>query len=226
MLSWKSAGGELKASPPVAKERMKTMDNDVLYHVSFDINNTDTMLVPSVPYTAGEDEDRHTKRICLTPTIAKCMEAMSPHCRNVSIGSVVRVWKVYKSAMDYRLLVSPRALYNSRKVPDALETEEYWYLAPIMTKVRSYMIEDFEAYTDLGWTLIKREDVLKVIHELNIFGIRVNANAEAHEIYKEFMNACQERKLYDIEDAVWDRLAELPWVQRRIIKGLKLKEIV
>ena len=71
-----------------------------LYHVTFDINESETKIFrPRVPASAGVGEDKKIPRICLAPSIEKCIQAKA--CVSPSTLPVLPSFKS-KTRQDFK----------------------------------------------------------------------------------------------------------------------------
>lgn len=193
-----------------------------LYNVSFDLNNTNELLVPTIPHTAGPEEDKTSRRVCLADSVAHCMLAISTEYRNIAVGSKF-ILKTVEIEPD-KFLITPKQLIKYKKVPDALENNEYWYLYPIRCKsVYLCEITDFDSEIDLAWTCIKPEQCRDIVKKHT--GLDFKRCKTSKGIYKSFCKYAHERQLWSMMDDVWDELAELPWAQGRKMNKLNYKVI-
>lgn len=191
-----------------------------LYNVNFDTNDKTVVLRPRIPKSAGEGENKTIARICLTDSIEHCMQAIAVENREICVGAEFVVHTVNMSDLQKSSLIVPERLVQSSLVPDALENNEYWYLLPVLSDRSVYRIEKFNAEMCLAWTCIKIEDCRRIVSKY-LPDFPVNRYRNSHNLYEAAMAVCNERCLWDIEDAVWDELAELPWAQK-----VELKHVV
>lgn len=196
------------------------------YHVSFDLCNKSYMFFPRIPESAGDGEDKITERICLSSSVEGCMKAIGPCDRNLGVGSKFILRTI---AMEYPNpnLICPGTLYESGRVPDALETNEYWCLYPlIFGNVFECEITRIEAYHDMNWSCVKLEDCKRIIKtHCEDYHFRIEEYNNSHELYSEFARWCERfiPQKYDEMDAVWDDLLMLPYAQGLTINELKYK---
>lgn len=94
-------------------------------------------LTPRCPHNKNDDEPR-TRRICVAPTAANCMNAI-----NLNIGKVY----VYRT----RRQVKARVPYN---VYDSHITKEHW----LLSKTRFTLVETLELTDDYRWLDLGYED--------------------------------------------------------------------
>ena len=96
-----------------------------LYNVTFDLNNTNNVLTPAIPESAGNGENKEIKRVCLTDSVEHCFQAIASCNREIRKGAkfIIKEVDVEKD----ELLITPDFLFNEGYVPDALENNEYWY---------------------------------------------------------------------------------------------------
>lgn len=191
-----------------------------LYNVSFDLRMTNDLLIPSIPFTTGDGEDKITKRICLTDSVANCMQAISTEYRHIAVGSKFLLKTVEIKPDQY--LIGPQQLVNWRKVPDALENKEYWYLKPVFCEsVQKCEITYFNHEMDLAWTCISVEQCREIVRKYT--GLEFNRCKTSKGLYDAFCKWAHERSYWSMLDNVWDDLAMLPWAQKTRIYNLKYK---
>lgn len=199
-----------------------------LYHVSFDLYNKSCMFHPRVPESAGDGEDKVTERICLSTSVEGCMKAIGPCDRNLGVGSKF-ILRTVQMEYPNPNLVCPGTLYESGRVPDALETNEYWCLYPlIFGNVMECEITRIDVYHDMNWTCIKIDDCREIINkhceDFNPYGY-----TNSRELYSAFVKWGEnaDPPKWDEIDDVWDDLLMLPYGQGLTINelGYKLKEV-
>lgn len=196
----------------------------LLYNVTFDQNDLRTVLTPSIPETAADDEDITIARVCLTDSIEHCLQAIAPERRNIKKGEIITIRSVASDNLNNQFLVDPITLREKMLVPDALENNEYWYLAKINFKCARYEIIDFDVDYDLAWTCIRIEDCKNIIKKyLQKFSVGSFNNSK--EMYQAAMHYCEQYSLWDEQDNIWDDLAELPWAQKIAINSVELRDI-
>lgn len=196
----------------------------LLYNVTFDISDLRTVLVPGIPETAAEDEDKSIARVCLTDSVEHCMQAIATGRRHIKKGAIITVRSVDSDELDKQFLLEPEVLRQRMLVPDALENNEYWYLGVVRFKHATYEIIDYTAEYDLAWTCINIEDCKRIINRyLQTFNTSVFNSSK--EMYEAAMHYCDYYSLWNEQDKIWDDLAELPWAQKITINSLELKEI-
>ena len=196
----------------------------LLYNVTFDENDTRTVLEPSVPESTADGEDSTTPRVCLSTSVKKCIQALAVEHREVRVGATLAVRTVNIDKLDEDLLITPETLVSEGLVPDALENDEHWYLGSIKFDYNKYEIEDFDAEIDLAWTCISLQDCRDIVTEY-LPSFSTKRFKTSKNLYQAAMRFCNEFRLDNESDAIWDALAELPWAQKRTIKSVKLKKL-
>ncbi|MBO5390052.1 MAG: hypothetical protein J6A59_18320 [Lachnospiraceae bacterium] len=191
-----------------------------LYNVSFDLNNTNQILKPCIPYSVAADEDKTIPRVCLAKSPAHCMQAIATDTRQVYVGSnfILRTVDI-KEDSDY--IINPQVLFDRKYVPDALENLEYWSLKPVKCKVQHCVIEYFDYEREIAWSCIKLEDCWRIIKRFS--GKEFNRCKSAKTMYNAFSNWATENKQWEMLDDVWDTIAMLPWAQTTKIYNLKYR---
>lgn len=198
-----------------------------LYNVSFWLDNTDKVLVPRVPDSVSDKEDKTTKRVCLSTTVAGCMQAIAVGNRNISVGEKF-ILREFSIPENDKLLISSEYLYKTGRVPDALENNEYWYLGELSCEPWICQIISMENEFELAWTCISPKDCLGVIEKYipniqeEVVGIQ---NLSSKEMYNKFSEYVTKTKLYDAFDNVWDDLAEIEYAQAVKLTSLGFERI-
>jgi hypothetical protein len=196
-----------------------------LYHVSFDIDNTETLFKPRIPAALSDDEDHKTPRICLTDSIEHCLQAMASEYRhNLSFGSAITVYSIDTDSLAPDKLIYPEALVKSGLVPDAIENSEYWYLENISFTRKIMRVDSFEYNYEIALSCINISDIRDIIRT-EIPELNLPTDASTQELYNIAMDYAHEHKMYDSEDNIWDRLAELPYAQKTSFSKLVLTPV-
>lgn len=195
----------------------------ILYNVSFNLHNTRNRMLPAIPSSTADDEDRTTQRICLTDSVEHCMQAIAVGNRKVEIGAhfILRVVDISKNDTN---LIIPILLKQSNKVPDALENSEYWYLKPKKAKVYLCEIQDFSYERGIAWTCITPEQCRNTIYK-HFTGIKLERFKSSEVIFNNFVRYTNKHHLWDLQDEVWEDMIELPWAQKTTIYNMKYKII-
>lgn len=183
-----------------------------LYNVTYDISDKNTVLFPRIPYHIGFDEDKETPRVCLADSIQHCIQAMASSIRNLDDGTHIVIREVDVELNDENL-ICPDELKYTKKVPDAMENQEYWYLKPIKCNIKEVQIIDARIDFDFAWTCIPVYEVEEIIDryfsDLDFKKERDYCNA--NELYTDFWNYANDNKLYNAMDLIDDKIACLPW---------------
>ena len=189
-----------------------------LYSITFDLTDTRTEFIPTIPETAGDTENKTIPRICMSDSVEKCISAIASCNRNMQKGSqfIVRVFNIPNTDN----LVSPRFLKESGYVPDALENNEYWYIKPIKATLYLCRVESFDYEFTLAWSCITREQCISLIEKYTN-NKRFRRYKTSKGAYNAFMNWCNKYHKWDEMDNIWEDLAMLPWAQRTEIYNLK-----
>ncbi len=135
-----------------------------LYHVSFGLQEIEKLFIPKVPESCAAilGEDAKTPRICFSSSIARCIQATE--CLP-AVGEPITVYKLEVEPNDSSL-ISPKVLYHSGKVPDALENQEYWYLKEVSLIGEHRIITHQDYELSLAWSVIKMQDVIKIVQSI------------------------------------------------------------
>ena len=142
-----------------------------------------------------------------------------------AVGEPITVYKLEVEPNDSSL-ISPKVLYHSGKVPDALENQEYWYLKEVSLIGEHRIITHQDYELSLAWSVIKMQDVIKIVQsiidanfldvDLNVFVSEKDANA----IYRTFCQWLDRNGFYSLEDELYDMVSELPWAQLKVLNRL------
>lgn len=192
-----------------------------LYNVSFNLNDTNTLMIPSIPESAAQDEDKVTPRICLSDTVEHCMQAIAVGNRDIQAGAkfILREFEIPKT---HSRLIKPNQLKATKRVPDALENNEYWYLSIKKCKIYQCEIIDFDYERDIAWTCLNINQVINVIYN-HCKDIKLERYKNPQSAYEAFLRYTTNHKMWNLQDDVWEDLVELPYAQKTIIKDMKYK---
>lgn len=191
----------------------------ILYNITFREDDA-TTLVPTVPYTAAEGEDVCTKRICFADTVPHCIEAISQCSRDLHIGSILRIRSVNTDHLDRSSILTPEELFNTSKVPDALQNREYWYLKEVCVTLHKVRVVDFSYYHAIAWKCLKYSDVEKIVRVLKI---PYKEFKDPESLYNYANGYLNDKMEFDKMDDLWESIAELPFAQKIAINKLKLE---
>lgn len=175
-----------------------------LFHVSLDVDGSSKrVFTPRVPDSAGKTEDKQTPRVCFSPTIRECLQAINATSQGLEVDTKFRV---FEADLDYKELVKPEELVKRGLVPDALENREYWYLKEIELDSTIWEVKDVDRSFELAWSCIQIEDVVKLVREYGCNSI----GTTAEEIYYNAIRELDERQDWDNSDNLFYDVAELP----------------
>ncbi len=194
-----------------------------LYNVSFNLNNPDRILSPTIPKTAADDENKTYRRVCLADSVEHCIQAIAVENKDIRAGAKIIVRTVDTKNLYKQFLVGPQTLFDKKLVPDALENNEYWYLQRIKFDLAVYTILDFDADFEIAWSLIKIDDCKKIVHKW-LPNFTIGRYKIPKNLYIAAMKECERLQNWDAEDGIWDDLAELPWAQKTGIYNIKLRK--
>lgn len=186
-----------------------------LYHVSLTRTEAVKTFVPRVPETLSEElgEDRNIPRICLSSSIEGCLQAIEASCR---IGMPMMVYTVDVDAADPALII-PEIV--RKKVPDALENQEYWYTEPLQMCGQVYIVKKCDIEPCIAWSALNAEDVRRIVKDAGGSG----AGDCAESVYQGFLQELKGKPILDSEkyakeDEVYDRILELPWAHGKRVQ--------
>lgn len=195
-----------------------------LYNVTFRLNDVRTALDPCIPYTASPlyGEDIVTKRVCLADSIEHCISAIGSCNRDLYEGCCIVVRRVNTALLDKRILITPRQLYESGKVPDALENMEYWYTGRVYCERLVYKVTSFNYEHKINWTCIKPEQIKHILGAMGLDSI-VRDLPTAEDIFNAATGILEKDDNYDLSDELYDEVIELDWARGISISNLGLQ---
>lgn len=193
----------------------------MLYNVTFNLQDKSTCLIPHIPFTAADDEDKHTERVCFADSVSHCIEAIGSCSRDLYAGCMIVVRSVDESWLDKSKLIACDVLYSEGLVPDAMETHECWYLDEVEVKREVYQIHDFDFEHDIAFTCIQEED-MRYLAEKYVPDIYLKRCKTAEDIYKRTAELLHSEQRYEDYDEFDNQVLELPWAQKISISNLKM----
>lgn len=191
-----------------------------LYNITYNLKDMTTTLIPKIPHSAGDGEDKTTPRVCLTDSLENCLQAFGSAYRDLSDGACILIREVEVDKNDV-YLVNPLTLKEDNKVPDALENNEYWYLKPITCDVIKAEIIDADTEFTIAWTCIPIGKCREIVSKYS--DINVEDYEDSYGLYETFMDWANKNKKWNEMDYVWNELVELPWSQKTEINKLKVR---
>lgn len=202
-----------------------------LYHVTDNLDQPDVhTFVPRIPASAACDENTTIPRICMSPSIELCLQAMpcDSRCNCLFTGGMVRV---YSGEFDKKELVSPQELFEKNYVPDALENQEYWVTRPVILPSRVYAVQDFEQEHEIAWSRVEKSTVARIVLKLCSFEEEtlimrdfIRKTGSAQELYEKAMAYYITNGMWQKTDDIWDEIVEDPRAHKTAIEKLILIE--
>ena len=116
--------------------------NKQLYHISFK-NDLEGVWQPKTPEGGGartDSSEPETRRICVSPTIEQCFQAIYPNISQYfeDKNYPYMDFYVYKPQLvGTEEIITPEGLTEHRWVPDAYLTDEHWILDPTFMQLYS-----------------------------------------------------------------------------------------
>lgn len=197
---------------------------NMLYNITFNKNNIETRLFAHIPYSAAADEDQDTERVCFSDSIAHCIEAIGPCERNLYTNCQIIVRSIDERYLDQSKIVTTQELYETQKVPDALETHECWYLDTVDVKREVYQVKDFRCEHTIAFSCLKRADVASLIEKYTP-NSPMKRYESIEQAYNRTITKMQTDRQYDKSESFENEIAELPWAQRIRITNLVIEKI-
>lgn len=137
------------------------------YHVSFDLH-LHKLFEPRVPKVETLPEDKSTPRICFSPTIEQCLQALSYDKRKyIYGGSKFVLFTIDTDNLSESEWCSNKIIVQSKWVFDAVETGEIWLLRPKRLKGELCVLDDFEAVPTVLFSQVNAKDVLHIACSLS-----------------------------------------------------------
>lgn len=187
----------------------------VLYNVIFR-DESETLLIPKVPYSAGDGEDKVTERICLSSSVRGCIQAIGPSNRFIAKGAHFIVREAIIT--DLENILNPVQLFLNNKVPDALENMEYWYTKPLSVTLHHYELIEYAQEYEIAWSCVNVQDLLGTLSKYTDAEF---TQPTSKQIYLAALKVLNNSAI----DALWEDIAELPWSQRILIRKLKVLDM-
>lgn len=190
-----------------------------LYNITFRLYDTRTHLRPYVPYTAAPDEDQITERICFADSIEHCLSAIGPCERDLHNGCRILVRSIERCSLNPEKLKTPEELFETGKVPDALENREYWYLDETDVQTERYRVESFHFAYMIAFSCIKEQDMIRLIRK---YISDVLMGETVKDWYEETVQRLILDHRYNDLEQLEDKIFELPWSRKVEISNLIL----
>lgn len=195
----------------------------ILYNITFDLSDERTILIPCIPESAGEGEDKTTPRVCMADSIEHCICAIASGNRDLRVGSRIVVRKAMTSSISVDKLLDYKSLYEQKKVPDALDTHEYWVCEPVSVCRTVYVISSFDHEFAVNWRSIPSLAVRSIAK--GYVDSNICTGDSAYEIYNRVTKYLQENDRYADSDDFYEDILEIPWAQGHVVKNLHLIEV-
>lgn len=198
-----------------------------LYNVTFNLVDDSNLLVPYIPFTAGLKEDRETKRICLADSVEHCFQALCLQEQDFYEGREFLLREIEVDVEDENL-VFPEELWGSKRVPDAMENQEYWYLQPIRCKVSKRTILDVALREcEIAWSCIHVDDLKDIANILMLenkeYNLCFDTTITTHKpygsqvLFDALMAECYKKHAKLVITSLWNMVLDLPWSTTNIV---------
>lgn len=197
---------------------------NMLYNVTFKLDDESTRLIPRIPVTAGGTEDKETKRVCFADSVEHCIGAMSESHSNLYTGCLIIVRSVDEYMLDRSKIMTPEELFYSGRVPDALENNEYWYLDEVDVYRDMYEITHYYEDYVCAFTCIEKEVIEKIARQY-IPHFRIRRYEDSEQAYDRVIETLYGKGQYtdcaDFEIEIVSR----PWGHKRQISRLEMARV-
>lgn len=160
-----------------------------------DISINEKHFIPRVPLNRLIEEDKQTKRICLSSSIEKCLSSFPyktklKHHVSRSEPTLISVFSLEEKNFRENFLKNPEDIKNY--VPDALLNDEHWALksftsVPTLIKLKQIDFAYYCKYTNHYDGTVTHLDYEKEIEAYEREGL---ATFYCFKIYKQFIRAC------------------------------------
>lgn len=196
----------------------------MLYNITFRLWDESTRLIPYIPYSAAEDEDHETERVCFADSVEHCIQAIGPCDRDLHTDCLIVVRQVDETDLKPSKIVTDQELFDTKKVPDALENHEYWYLDEVDVVREVYRIKDFTFEYTVAFTCVVRDDLAALMEKYNP-GSPIRKNETVEQAYNRTLVELYEKGMYEEGDLFESRVIELPWARKLKITGLVMEKV-
>lgn len=192
-----------------------------LYRVSFDTSaSLNRTFVPMIPESAGLEEDKTIKRVCLSSSIEGCLQAIPRGGKDISVGTEFIVYEAEINTLDENLIF-PEEVRDY--VPDALENEEYWYMKELHMTGKKVKLTNFDYSCELAFTAVDEDDfiarMLDTVSEEaykyieKVSDIMLDDSIILGARYHDVIDYLFKIKEYKLIDDIYDAVALTPWAQ-------------
>lgn len=181
------------------------------YHVSFDLQLT-KLFEPRVPKVKTLPEDKSTPRICFSPTIEQCLQALSyDKHKYICEGNNFVLFTIDTDNLSESEWCSNEIIVQSKWVFDAVETGEIWLLRPKQLKGELCMLYGLEAVPTVLFSQVNAKDVLHIARSLSQGYERCyqSINCIGHstkEVYETVIRIADHHKDYSVVDSLLEEI--------------------
>lgn len=192
-----------------------------LYNITFNLGGERTTLLPQVPISAADDEEKTIERVCLSDSIEGCLKAIGPSDRLLHLMAEMVVRRVDISKLDKELLCNYSYLFDNGYVMDALWTHEYWYLGPVEVERSIVTVMNYRYERCINWTVISADTVRSLAEKYCPEYVMFHGTSE--EVYNGYASWLSENGQYDDYDSLWEDIVALPWAQALEFSDVELR---
>lgn len=86
----------------------------------------DNLLIPRIPESSGENEDKTIPRICVSTGIKKCMIGLGYHGTKYPL--IMYVYKINRNSIPEENIVTNKEIIQNGYVKDADKSNEHWII--------------------------------------------------------------------------------------------------
>lgn len=177
------------------------------YHVSFDIE-LEKEFIPRIPRVKSIPEDQTIPRICFSPSVGQCLQALPYTARdNIKKGAKFVIFEIDSSEFEEGCWVSNRDIVKFNFVFDAAETGEVWITKPMKLTGRLCELDNFTCEPYVLFSRLKPKDVIDTALTLeSSIDCLVDNAADAEKVCHAIIQYAEERGCYTVVDNLLEEL--------------------
>lgn len=196
------------------------------YHVSFDLQLT-KLFEPRVPKVETLPEDKNIPRICFSPTIEQCLQALSYDKRRfICNDSKFVLFTIDTDNLSESEWYSNEIITQSKWVFDAVETGEIWLLKPKQLKGELCVLDSFELVPTVLFSQVNSKDVLHIACSLSQSNSRcyqsINCiGRSTKEVYETVIRIAVHHKDYSVVDNILEEIG----MQNKFVQTCEFRNV-
>lgn len=196
------------------------------YHVSFDLQLT-KLFEPRIPKVETLPEDKSIPRICFSPTIGQCLQALSYDKRRfICNDNKFVLFTIDTDNLSESEWYSNEIITQSKWVFDAVETGEIWLLKPKRLKGELCMLDNFESVPTVLFSQVNPKDVLHLACSLSQSNSRCYQNINCmgrstKEVYETVIRIAVHYKDYSVVDNLLEEIG----MQNKFVQTWEFRDV-